>query len=445
MNKAEKKRILEIIDNKVNAILSQGESDQVLLIKMVEHLPHIQDIIKSSTVDELNSYCLRYQGFYQYIQVLEFITNEIAQIDEDEIDLMQEDSFSYEDFSDDLDDVISEVTGVIDEVQHGDFLENPTIEKKAIYQKSIQSIKDNITLFLAMKSVVKDAGDLDNELESKIKQALEVSNEAIALMTNLLNKVAHAKTEQDRENIPFEDSDEKYSINEALVKRYESLRSILREVSPQFITSYTREGFDVTGKRLKVSSGNSLFLENSHEMNVFLDLLLFFYRPRGKAVIQEFYDNRKAEFAIKTQTLLKSFTEARFSILEIVKPFGKSGLIVYDPLTQKEHLLIDNGFAHIARLPARYSIVTQYFFEPEAEFIMTTGASIPLPHTHLATSGILSIFEKLKNGHNLPRSEYLQAVYDIYGTCIHSDITKLVLAEAAPFGGVEPPEMKIMH
>lgn len=154
MNKAEKKRILEIIDNKVNAILSQGESDQVLLIKMVEHLPHIQDIIKSSTVDELNSYCLRYQGFYQYIQVLEFITNEIAQIDEDEIDLMQEDSFSYEDFSDDLDDVISEVTGVIDEVQHGDFLENPTIEEKAIYHSIIKFLSFGDELRVACRGII---------------------------------------------------------------------------------------------------------------------------------------------------------------------------------------------------------------------------------------------------------------------------------------------------
>lgn len=58
------------MNNQAKQILKHG-GDEALLISLTHKMPQIKDIMDSATEDELNTYCQQYDGFYQYMKLLE--------------------------------------------------------------------------------------------------------------------------------------------------------------------------------------------------------------------------------------------------------------------------------------------------------------------------------------------------------------------------------------
>ena len=69
ITKSQKEFIISM-DNTAKQILSHGDQEE-LLMSLCNKMTEIKDIIDSSSLDELNQYCDQYNGFYQYMKLLE--------------------------------------------------------------------------------------------------------------------------------------------------------------------------------------------------------------------------------------------------------------------------------------------------------------------------------------------------------------------------------------
>ena len=59
-----------MLDSTAKQILQHG-GDEELLMSLAHKMHEIKDIMDSASQSELNFYCKRYEGFYQYMNLLE--------------------------------------------------------------------------------------------------------------------------------------------------------------------------------------------------------------------------------------------------------------------------------------------------------------------------------------------------------------------------------------
>jgi len=233
-------------------------------------------------------------------------------------------------------------------------------------------------------------------------------------------------------------SDKNYIVTAAMLDHYQQIRDILKDLHKEllFFDSDLQRMMDTIGRRLDVKDGNQLFLETEHEMNVFIDVSLFQYYKEGKTIIERYYQQNKDRYIGETLQILLALKNARFCLLDIIKPAEEGGLVIYDRLRQEELLLVDKGLSDVAKKVEQYVILTHYIKLPE--FALTTGASTPVLVSNASGKTMLKIFEKLvahhQNEQKLNHKDYLQAITDLYKTAIHEDVTKTVSSKLLPFG-----------
>ena len=67
---AKQKDSIILMDKEAKQLSKHG-NDEVLLMALTHKMPQIKEIINCSYEGELNFYCQRYEGFYQYMKLLE--------------------------------------------------------------------------------------------------------------------------------------------------------------------------------------------------------------------------------------------------------------------------------------------------------------------------------------------------------------------------------------
>lgn len=65
------KNLIAYVDFKVKEILENGGDETGVLIAMVEKMPEIHDIIETTPEEELQIYLNEYNGFYNFVKMLE--------------------------------------------------------------------------------------------------------------------------------------------------------------------------------------------------------------------------------------------------------------------------------------------------------------------------------------------------------------------------------------
>jgi hypothetical protein len=74
----EQKHFISLMDSKAKTILKHG-GQEALLMSLCDKMGQIKNIMDSSSKDELNQYCERYEGFYAYMKLLEQLAQGCAQ------------------------------------------------------------------------------------------------------------------------------------------------------------------------------------------------------------------------------------------------------------------------------------------------------------------------------------------------------------------------------
>ncbi len=75
---AAQKDFIILMDVKAKQILKQG-GEAELLMSLFDKMEKIKSIIASSSGDELDQYCEKYDGFYQYMKLLERLAQGASQ------------------------------------------------------------------------------------------------------------------------------------------------------------------------------------------------------------------------------------------------------------------------------------------------------------------------------------------------------------------------------
>ena len=232
----------------------------------------------------------------------------------------------------------------------------------------------------------------------------------------------------------FRQSSDEMVMSEDLLQTYQQVRDILKDIHKEVMFLDPQNMIHTTGRRLEVMQGKHLFIETEHEMNVLCDYGLFQYRKNGKNVAEQYYDLHHQLYPAQKLAVLQAFKQARFSLLEIIKPMDEHGLIVYDHLVGESFLMIDKGLYQLARTHSGYALLTHYLQMPN--FILTTGASTPVLLDSVVGKNMWQIFKRLIDHHQyekkLETSVYLQCITDLFKTAIHENVAKTVASRELP-------------
>jgi len=66
------------MDSKAKVILEHG-GQEALLMSLCDKMEKIKEIMDASSQNELNQYCTQYEGFYEYMKLLEQLAQGCAQ------------------------------------------------------------------------------------------------------------------------------------------------------------------------------------------------------------------------------------------------------------------------------------------------------------------------------------------------------------------------------
>ncbi|MEO8965268.1 MAG: hypothetical protein ABI370_11415 [Gammaproteobacteria bacterium] len=78
------KNFITVLDSTAKQILRHG-GDAELLMSLAHKMHEIKDIMDAASKNELDSYCQRYEGFYQYMKLLERMARASSQGSFDDI------------------------------------------------------------------------------------------------------------------------------------------------------------------------------------------------------------------------------------------------------------------------------------------------------------------------------------------------------------------------
>jgi len=283
-----------------------------------------------------------------------------------------------------------------------------------------------------------------------IETALEL-NERINLLTKECQKLTHQwifKTSETQGYLYFLlpitlDTDDnygqpkiqnKYNVTEAQLLRYQQLRESIDKLFASFFIGIDKEAIDRSAKRLEISQGKSILLNTVHESNIFFDYCFYQYRYNDLNIIQHSFQKSLNSHEPEMLSIFETASKGEFAYLDVIEPVGEAGVMVYNRLTNSEHLMIDKGLNNIAKKLYYYTLVTHIMdFD---DFLMTTGASIPVS---IHTEAGLKVERRFKSFLNLQKfdansKDYKQYVTDMYKICFYEDITGDVASPPVPFG-----------
>lgn len=228
------------------------------------------------------------------------------------------------------------------------------------------------------------------------------------------------------------------TITSLHVSAYDAYREIMKTILPDIMAIDTEQRMRTAGRRLEVMDGQSLFLETTHEMDVFMDYAMFQIESDGKNVVQRHYALRRGAYSVERLAALTALVSARFSLLTVVRACGDEGAIVYDPLRDEQLLLIDRGLCQMAKKQSNYAVLTHYMRLPE--FAMTTGASTPIQLNSDLGRAMQQTLQPLIGHHQgtllLDERDRKQIITELFKMAIHGDAAKAVTSKPLPMHAV---------
>ena len=75
---SKQKNFIQLMNSKAKSILEHG-GKEALLMSLCNKMEQIKEIMDASSQDELNRYCTEYEGFYEYMKLLEQLAQGCAQ------------------------------------------------------------------------------------------------------------------------------------------------------------------------------------------------------------------------------------------------------------------------------------------------------------------------------------------------------------------------------
>ena len=268
-----------------------------------------------------------------------------------------------------------------------------------------------------------DMMNLTQQAEKQVYPLLYQTREA--KRTHITKGVAHIITSEPKAD---------YQLTSEIIQQYDAARTNFKRMHAKMLTGGLNQ--DVV-KRAATRLGiwqnpNGLKINTEHELNFFYDYCMYNTKVSGHSPVMISYTKYANEFDQTSQALFKQATQSYFGYFEIIKPVGEAGVIIYDVLTAKEHLMVDRGLNNIAHSQDAYILVSNVI--DMIGFLMTTGASMPIKIHEPDALLLQRLVGQFAARKAVTEKDRKQFITDVFKLCFEEHLTENVTSNSVPHG-----------
>jgi len=170
-----------------------------------------------------------------------------------------------------------------------------------------------------------------------------------------------------------------------LVARYKELRKITRELHNEVLPKYlSKRTFEVCGKKLGVLRNNTFVLDNMDQTGVIMDYCIYDYEECGLNAVSRYIADSELDPGSDEYAVVRAMSESFHTLVQVEDVLPGVGVRANDLMADRQYLLIDMGLSHTAVR----GVVIAVRLLPFADFVMTTGAPLPVDR-----EGLVRIFD----------------------------------------------------
>ncbi len=171
---------------------------------------------------------------------------------------------------------------------------------------------------------------------------------------------------------------------------YSNIRSALVELHKRIFKLASDDDLKTTARHLGLLHKKTLDFKNECEVDILWDYLIYSYRPRGFNMAEKYLRINRNRLDDLSLALLGRMSEACYSVLWAKEVVRKGELMVCDLFQKTSFTILDKGLSESLKPGHAFSGNILKF----DDFIMQTGASLPVDRDLFRDNEILQVVEK---------------------------------------------------
>jgi len=203
-----------------------------------------------------------------------------------------------------------------------------------------------------------------------------------------------------------------------IAARYTRMRKIsfeLNKILPKYVPE---EAIEATAKKLGIWQDGAVVLGNMDQSCVLFDQAIHGYFRDGKNAVDRYMDQHPPDPGSGHEAVLAAKKLAFYSLFQVEDIVPDVGVHVHDILHGWRHFLGDVGFSQTAVK----GMVLATRVLPAEDFIMTTGAALPVDADTLAkVSRLPALNAPSRDLADMSRQEMADVASTIIGLCLKGD------------------------
>lgn len=155
---------------------------------------------------------------------------------------------------------------------------------------------------------------------------------------------------------------------------YVKIRALLGRYIPRLLPQLPRGAFEASAQKLKLYENGKVLAQTTQEVFVQLDYCLFHSIKNGKNLVEQHIETHITTLSDEEKAVYGLLKHAFFAVLRIDSVLVEGGIAVFDLIREEYYILFDQSFARTAQ-PGMLLVC---HLVKQSDFVLTTGASIPL-------------------------------------------------------------------
>ena len=211
-------------------------------------------------------------------------------------------------------------------------------------------------------------------------------------LTQLLYKDPHEATMDFLSRAAYDTTTLENDIHETSEKmrhmrdEYVKMRTLLGIYIPRLLPQLPRGAFEASAQKLDAYDAGNVLAQSVHEVFVLLDYCLFHSIKNGKNLVAQHLETHITTLSDEEKAVYGILKNAFFAVLRIDAILIEGGIAVFDLIWEEYYILFDQSLARTAQ-PGMLLVC---HLVKQADFVLTTGASIPLTQNQTTHAKILN-------------------------------------------------------
>ncbi len=167
---------------------------------------------------------------------------------------------------------------------------------------------------------------------------------------------------------------------------YVKTRALLGTYIPRLLPQLPRGALEASAQKLKLYENGKVLAQSMHEVFVHLDYCLFHSIKNGKNLVEQHLETHITTLSNEEKSVYGILKNAFFAVLRIDSVLIEGGIAAFDLIREEYYILFDESLARTAQ-PGMLLVC---HLVKQSDFVLTTGASIPLSQRHETREKVLN-------------------------------------------------------